>query len=95
MTPFLKDNLHRLKPDPNTGCLVWLGATAGSKGKRPQVKLYGKKQYVARIVCEEAHGPQPDGHEVCHNKNCMNGMCVNDEHIRWGTHEQNIADGVR
>ena len=90
MTPFLREYKHRWVEDSNTGCYNWLGATSGSKGKRPQVKRFGKLHYVARLVCEEANGPPPEGHETSHS--CHNGMCINDIHVKWDTHENNMLD---
>ena len=92
MTPLLNDYRDRYVVEPITGCFIWKGATAGSKGKRPQVKRFGKLHYVARLVCEEAYGPAPDGHETSHL--CHNGMCVNGAHVEWATHADNILEGM-
>jgi HNH endonuclease len=90
MTPFLEEYKHRWKKDSDTGCFIWIGATAGSKGKRPQVKRFGKRYYVARLVCTEANGPPPDGQETSHS--CHNGMCISDAHVRWATHNDNMLE---
>lgn len=46
-----------------------------------------------RLVCEAAHGPPPDERmEAAHS--CGNGCfgCVNPNHLRWITHQENMLE---
>jgi len=93
MTPFLDSHRYNWRKDPVTGCYVWLGVTAGTNGKRPYARdpKDGKYKSVPRIVCEEVNGPCPEGEEVRHK--CRTTLCVSGDHLHWGTHAQNVADG--
>lgn len=58
-----------------------------------QAYVNGKTQLGHRLMCEAAHGPAPDGKPmVLHS--CGNGHlgCVNPNHLRWGTHSENMED---
>ena len=92
MTPFLESHRYNWREDAASGCYVWLGATAGSRGRRPYARdpNNGKYRSVPQIVCEESIGLCPDGEEVRHK--CGVGLCVNDAHLHWGTHSQNMMD---
>lgn len=73
-------------------CLLW--PYGGGKGYG-SVNLDGRKQIASRIVCDATHGvPPTDRHEATHS--CGNGHlgCVSPQHIRWGTHAENMADTV-
>lgn len=37
-------------------------------------------------------GVEPDGHSALHS--CDNPPCCNPHHLRWGTHAENMQDGV-
>jgi hypothetical protein len=57
------------------------------------VRHQGHKTVAHRVICEEAHGPQPSaGHEVAHT--CGNGHlgCVNPCHLRRATRSENQMD---
>lgn len=46
------------------------------------------------VVCERAHGPRPEGLQVCHS--CADHPhCVNPRHLRWDTPKANVADRER
>lgn len=53
------------------------------------------KIYRAHVaVCEDVHGPKPEGrYEVAHE--CGNSRCCNPTHLAWKTHRENIADKRR
>ena len=92
MSTLLSAHRDKWKLNTETGCKIWTGATAGSRGRRPSLTIDFKKKYVARLVCEEYYGPPPDGHEVCHKPPCYNPLCVEGTHLYWGTHRQNMMD---
>lgn len=72
---------------PNAaGCWMW----QGSISPEGYARIGGK--YVHRIVCEWAHGPIPEGHEVDHL--CRVRACVNPEHLEAVTHQTNMLRGM-
>lgn len=54
-----------------------------------QVHHMGQTAYAHRIAWELAHGSPPDGY-VLHA--CDNRKCVNPEHLRVGTFQDNMDD---
>ena len=77
---------ERYIPEPNSGCWLWLGATAPSRGTDG---CYGKiynapgalpRMAMAHRISYELHvGKIPPKHEIDHN--CKNTLCVNPEHL--------------
>ena len=72
-------------PEPNSGCLIWLGATDRDYGvivrrKRP-------KKYVHRLAYEFHVGPIPDKLQIDHL--CCNKTCCNPAHLEIVTLGEN------
>ena len=73
-----------------------MGATGASVSGYPVGK--GRKEWgrpfghLATRICEEVHGPCPDGMECSHI--CGDKNCVNPTHVCWETHDENIARSV-
>lgn len=70
-------------------CLAWPYALDG-RG-RPQLTVDKVHRVLARVLCEQEHGPPPsDSHEAAHN--CGVHWCVNRHHLRWATTAENTQD---
>lgn len=77
-------------PEPNTGCLLYLGATSGGYPKAWVNGLGDRRLHP--IVCEHFHGPKPSpAHQVCHR--CDVRLCLAEQHLVWGTQLENM-DGT-
>jgi len=73
---------------PN-GCLEWTGCTDDDGYGR--IYANGKHVLVHRLAWELAHGPIPEGLEVCHH--CDNPPCCDTNVCLFlGTHAENMAD---
>lgn len=77
-------------PEPMSGCWLWLGPV-GMDG-RARIKLGQRPVTAARVVYQLWHGAIPDGLFVLHS--CDNILCVNPDHLRVGTHMDNMRDTV-
>jgi hypothetical protein len=81
-------------------CILWPYAKTkhareygGGPGKDyGSFNLNGRTKAVHAYVCEVVHGPKPDRHEAAHN--CGHQPCINPQHLRWATREENQADRV-
>ena len=85
----LERRLHAYtKEDPKTGCLLWTGAR--DPGGYGRMGLPHTSRGAHRVTWEVAHGPIPDGMHVLHT--CDNPRCCNPEHLKLGTHAENMRD---
>ncbi len=75
-------------PEPNSGCWIWLGSL--------NLAGYGyfyfppRNMVSAHTAAWELYRGPRNGWHVLHN--CDNPCCVNPEHLRLGTHQDNIDD---
>ena len=71
------------------GCWIWQMHRAGGYG---HININGKDLRVHRVVWEFENGPIPEGLHVLHN--CYRGKhgCCNPDHLRLGTHKENMND---
>ena len=69
-------------------CWPWMG-TRDRKGYG-MLKWMGKARLVPRLAWMEAHGPIPEGIQVCHK--CDNPPCRNEMHLWLGGNDANAAD---
>lgn len=68
-------------------CWVWTGKRWPHAGYG---KSYGRSQYAHRVAFALVNGPIPDGKHVMHT--CDNRLCCNPNHLKLGTHMDNMAD---
>ena len=74
---------------PNGDCLEWTGGcTATGYGA---TRAYGKHWRTHRLALE-LEGIDTTGHLVLHS--CDNPLCCNPDHLRLGTHQDNMDDKV-
>lgn len=85
--------LNRALSYDGDACLLW--PYNRNKQGYGRVGLGSRMMLVTRILCERDHGPPPTPrHEAAHS--CGNGHngCVTRKHLRWKTHQQNMAEAV-
>jgi hypothetical protein len=78
-------------PEPNSGCWLWCGTISGDG--YGSLFYAGRSHRAHRVAWAEEHGEDPgDGH-VMHS--CDTPLCVNPDHLKLGTHQENMADKAR
>lgn len=78
-------------PEPNSGCWLWLLATnANGYGV---VHFRGASRLAHRVSMLLFRGEVPDGMAVLHQ--CDTPSCVNPDHLRFGTMQDNQSDMAR
>lgn len=95
-------NFYRhFRVEPTTGCWLWTGATARARDGVLRPKMHmgdaATKLTVApsRFVLSICDGiPLADRYalEACHRHHCTSVLCVNPQHLYWGTRAQNEHD---
>lgn len=74
------------KVQKSDGCWNWLGASNGRYG-RIGTGVGTKAAYAHRVSWELTNGPIPEGMQIDHK--CRNTLCVNPDHLRVCTEEEN------
>jgi hypothetical protein len=77
-------------PEPNSGCLLWLGCVCKNGYGRIGYGSGGSAVLVHRIAYESAFGPFDRSRHVCHS--CDTPSCVNPDHLFIGTQRDNMRD---
>jgi hypothetical protein len=78
-------------PEPNSGCLLWLGYACPQGYGRVSVRGKRNRSCTAhRAAYECAHGPFDESLTVCHS--CDTPLCVNPDHLFIGTQKENLRD---
>lgn len=77
----------RTMPEPNTGCLLWLGGTRRGYG---QIWVRGRDIGAHRYAWERYYKEVPKGYHVDHK--CHTKLCVNIDHLRLATRSENASN---
>lgn len=92
MTKTIADRLEKHSiPEPNSGCVLWLGHVNGNGYGQISV---GKRRKLAahRAAYEHRFGSVPEGHVLDHL--CRVRSCINPEHLEAVTTRENILRGI-
>ena len=73
-------------PEPNTGCVLWFGAT--DRNGYGGVYYLQKMRIVRRVAYELAKGAIPEGLEIDHK--CRVRCCINPDHLEPVTPRENL-----
>jgi hypothetical protein len=76
---------------PNA-CWPWTGRVMTKRGGYGRLKFLGREVGAHRFALEITTGESPAGLFACHS--CDNPICCNPQHLRWGTHQDNVNDKV-
>lgn len=88
-TTYAQQLQERTQPEPNTGCLLWLGAVKPTGGHGVIYAEHSEK-FAHRAAWELANGPIPSELCICHK--CDTPSCVNVDHMFMGTQTDNVRD---
>jgi len=87
--PFLR-YLESINVCSETNCWFWTGATY--KNGYGWIKVFGKNVSAHRFSYELHNGKISDGMCILHS--CDNKNCVNPDHLRQGTHKENMREAA-
>lgn len=82
------EEAFRNRVEQKDGCLVWTGYR--DRHGYGQINVGGSMTGAHRFAYEIAHGAIPEGLHIDHM--CWNPSCVNVEHLRVATNQQNLRN---
>ncbi len=82
----------KVSPEPNSGCWLWTGALDGH-GYGQLAMSVGKKKLATHVSLELVGKPRPFP-EACARHKCDNPICVNPDHLEWGTMKANTQESI-
>jgi hypothetical protein len=90
----LEERLEKFSiPEPNTGCILWLGAVSrGPRGGYGMMTYKRQARRAHRIAYELYRGPIPPGFELDHL--CRVRSCINPRHLEPVTMRENVLRGA-
>ena len=83
------DNIKKNEND----CWIWQGDFHAVTGYG-RITIDKKSKLVHRVAYEAVNGEIPDGLMVLHSVNCTSRLRINPDHLRVGTHDDNMKDMV-
>lgn len=94
--PMIERFSEKYTINPTTNCWEWKGSVSrgyGYLGGRAYSRTEREPNVlVHRLSYQHFIGPIPDDKLVLHS--CNNSLCVNPQHLRLGTHRENMNDLV-
>ena len=73
-----------------SSCRVWVKAVRSKSTEYGSIWFKGKTEYAHRVAYLVFKGEIPSGLEVMHS--CDNPKCINPDHLKLGTHQENMND---
>ena len=74
------------------GCILL--DTKAKHGAYPTVQWQGRKTTLGHLVLEWKTGQQGDGRRMVMLHSCDRSLCINPDHLRWGSMRENAMDCV-
>ena len=75
----------------NDKCWEWVGSK--NQAGYGVIRLKGKTKRFHRVIFEIINGEIPNNLDILHD--CDNPICFNPNHLRTGTHAENMADASK